>query len=92
MDHYKKYTETKTVTRCEFIKTTCDKCGEELPHEGSHDTREFYFGYNKGESYGDDGGYKKGWMVEDLCNSCIEWLKDMLIKNNVTLREIDQDW
>ena len=92
MDHYEKYTETKTVTRRKFIKTTCDKCNAEIPSGDSYDTRDFELSFTVGTCYPENSGDQKGWKVEDLCNSCLEWLKNVLIGNNVKLKEIDRDW
>jgi len=35
---------------------------------------------------------KEGWEVEDLCNSCIRWLNELLIENGVKITKIDIDW
>ena len=93
MDHYEKYTETKTVTRRKLIKTTCDRCNDEIPHSywGSYNVREFGLSFAEGSSY-PDGGSKEGWEVEDLCNSCISWLHELLIENSVKITKTDLDW
>ncbi len=91
MHHYNKITETKTVTRRELVKVTCDKCNTEIPDEGSYDLREFDLSFAEGSSY-PDGGKKEGWEVEDLCNPCIEWLKNLLIENNVKITKVDVNW
>ncbi len=91
-DHYEKYTETKTVTRRKFVKTTCDKCNAEILSEGSYDTRDFDLSFTKGTSWPDSSGDAKGWQVADLCDPCIEWLRNLLIESNVMIAEIDRYW
>jgi len=91
MHHYEKYTETKAVTRRRLIRVTCDKCNNEIPWEETYDLREFDLSFAEGSSY-PDGGSKEGWEVEDLCNSCISWLKELLIENGVKITKTDVDW
>lgn len=92
MDHYEKYTETKTVTRRKWIKTTCDKCNAEINSEVMYETRDFELSFTNGTSWPDGSGDKKGWQVEDLCDVCVEWLRNLLIESNVMTIEIDKNW
>ncbi len=92
MDHYEEHTETRIVTYRKFIKATCDKCNAEIPSEDEYDTRNFELGFTVGTSYPESSGNEKGWKVENLCDSCVSWLKRLLIENNVVTMEINLDW
>lgn len=92
MDHYEKYTEAKTVIRHRLIKTTCDRCNNEIPSESSYDFREFDLSFAEGTSYPEGSGDKKGWEVEDLCNLCIDFLHGLLIESGFKVTEIEMDW
>ncbi len=91
MEHYNKITKTKIITHRELIKVTCDRCDAKIPPEDPYDLRELDLSFAEGSSYPDSGS-KEGWKVEDLCNSCIGWLKELLIENNVKITKIDVDW
>jgi len=84
---YKK--EQKTVEINAFVSCACDWCAKPMPDHygcGEHKTREFEF--TTGYSYPDDWG-GTGWCIEDLCDECVQRLKDVLIKSGINIREID---
>lgn len=87
--HYEKYQEE--VTREKLVKIACDRCGAEIPQESMYRIREFELHFLTGDSY-PDNGYKEGWEVPDLCDSCVEWLKSILTENGVKLSKVEIDW
>jgi hypothetical protein len=88
-EHYE--THEKTVQSYKLVKTTCDKCGEEIEDCLGYDVRDFELSFSEGEAY-PDGGHRVGWEVNDLCNNCVEWLKKLLVTNGVKVNEIDFGW
>jgi len=90
--HYEEYLETVIQTKRRYVNTTCDNCGEEISYAGMYNTREFNLEFTKGTSYPEEGGHKIGWAVEDLCDTCVEWLKNILLKNDVIICKVDIDW
>lgn len=84
----------KVIEREEFVSCTCDRCGKELGEDygnRGYDRREFTF--TTGSTY--EGGYtgdKKGWEIEDLCDECVEVLRELLVQNGFKIREIDEVW
>ena len=79
------------IEKADLLKTTCDRCGTELSQETNEDIRELAIYFAIGRNF-PEGGYKSGWKIEDLCNSCVEWLKNWLIEGGVKLTEFDRDW
>ena len=91
MRHYNKFTRTETVIHKELIRVTCDRCNSKISDEEPYDTREFDLSFAKGSSY-PDGGNKEGWEIEDLCDSCVGWLRELLTENDVRVTKIDVWW
>jgi hypothetical protein len=100
MHHYEEF--TKTIADHKLIKVTCDRCGVEMPEPSdTYKTRHFRikaikktiveFEYTTGTLY-PGSGHDEGWAVEDLCDECVEWLKQVLIDGGVKLGEVNRSW
>ena len=79
------------VTQTRVIETTCDWCGVDIKQAGHYDIREFTLEFAQGEAYS-CGGSKEGWQVEDLCDGCIDKLRDLLESNGVRVSVLEVDW
>jgi hypothetical protein len=82
--HVEKYFER--VERERVLKVTCDWCGREIERPGSHDYRELVIRALRGESYPEMTD-AKGWGVDDLCDECVDKLKDLLAQNGIRLSD-----
>ena len=70
--------------------TSCDKCGADIPGpETTHDVRGFDLRFYKGLDFGTDGRDVEEWRVEDLCDSCISDLKQVLVTHGFHITETD---
>ena len=85
---YEEIKEVKEVVTRKLVKTVCDRCGAEIPEVTSHVVRELTLEFKVGYSYPDDWGGKV-WEVEDLCDDCIGFLKNLLLQNGFKLNEYD---
>jgi hypothetical protein len=86
----KKFTELREV----LVATTCDWCGKDVPREDKEDMyREVKFSclFATGYSY-PDGGWMKGWQVEDLCEECAVKLDMLLRINGIRVSAYETDW
>lgn len=92
MKHYRQWEETQTVQRRELEKVTCDWCQAPVEVERGYDTRDFEISFSIGSSYGNDGGHKEGWEVEDLCNTCVKKLRALLEKQGIRITPVKMDW
>lgn len=92
MKIYQRWEETQVVERTKIERVSCDWCGVDVEIERGYDTREFCLEFTKGSSYGNDGGQKTGWEVEDLCNSCVVKLRKLLEESGVHTNQISLDW
>jgi len=89
MKYYKKY--KIEVTEQELVKTICDRCGSAIPELRTYDLREFSLSFAVGDTF-PDNGEKDGWEVEDLCDVCIGWLKNLLEENAVRITKVHASW
>lgn len=81
----------KTVT-VEHIKAiTCDWCGCDMKPTGKYEVQEQTLEFTKGKSF-PDGGSAKGWKVGDLCDPCVDKLRELLIANGIRTFEVSSDW
>lgn len=87
-------TEKVTVTYEKEIITRvfCDWCRAERHTAKGHSEREYCLSFTVGVNYGHDGGWSKGWEVEDLCDDCVYKLKALLEENGVTVKPVESDW
>ena len=85
-----KYYEKVLQETDKLVKTTCDKCENEIPSVTGH-VREFELTFGVGQS-DPEGGYIEGWQVEDLCDTCAKWLKEILTHNGVRISDMFRDW
>jgi hypothetical protein len=93
-DIYEKHTEVKEVTLERHIRTECDWCHAEIHHHDPQQKNyrspvEFMTDY---DNWGSDGGFAKGWEVEDLCQACGMKLRRILEDAGVRIHEVDRDW
>ena len=89
---YKK--EQYTTTHDVFVSCTCDKCGKALPVDygnQSYNYREFTLEFETGEHY-PDGGNTIGWRINDLCDTCVAQLKEMLLSLGFTIEDYERDY
>jgi hypothetical protein len=71
--------------------TSCDKCAADIPgQETSYDVRGFDLKFYKGRDFGIDGRDVEEWRVEDLCDSCVSDLKQLLAATGFRITETDQ--
>ncbi len=90
MRHYKEY--TKEITERELVKVTCDRCEAVIPKpEKAFETRRFHLEFTTGDSY-PGTGHEQGWSVEDLCDDCVKWIKEILVSDNVKLTDVRRNW
>ena len=89
MEHYEQY--EVTVTRQKLVKVTCDWCGNEISRSCDFEARNFTLEFAIGRCY-QDGGWKEGWQVEDLCNGCVEKLRGLLEEMGITIAKLESDW
>lgn len=88
----KTYTDeqvTKTVRH--VTGTFCDWCGASIPGERTYDVREFTLSFESGYAY-PEGGEKKGWRVEDLCDNCVAKLRTLIEKAGIKTVDTEVDW
>jgi hypothetical protein len=79
--------EKETVTGA-----ICDWCKTEMARPEGHATEEFVLRCVIGERYGADGGWEKGWEVEDLCRECASKLRKLLEENGIRTVNTEVDW
>lgn len=86
---YRKVSNITTVTTSEFVSRDCDWCGCSLPEKyGNEDCRTREFQFTSGYSFpGDASG--TGWYISDLCDDCVDKLRDVLVSVGIKLTEID---
>lgn len=88
----KKYeTQQVITTHSQIVGTFCDWCGAAIPDLSLFDRREFTLSFATGENY-PEGGHEEGWQVEDLCDSCIEKLRLLLLDAGVTITSVEGCW
>ena len=88
MRHYEEYT-VETVKK-HLLKITCDKCGAVIPFSGAYEARLFRLEACTVTSY-PGACWKDGWKVEDLCDTCAEWLLRTLVAHGVTITHLDHE-
>lgn len=71
----------------EYDEFFCDWCNANIPEPVGYETRDFELEFSKGESYPEDS-YREGWKVEDLCDKCIDKLREVIEELGITVREI----
>ena len=82
----KKYKTIKTK-RSVIKEVICDRCGEltevNSPNE-LYKFNDFNLSYEKGslDEYDGTEYLKIKWSVEDLCEKCIRFLEELLVKND----------
>ena len=82
-------TELKTIEQKVFVSCICDWCGKSLPdHYGRKDDKTREFEFVTGYSYSDDCG-GNGWYIEDLCDECVEKLRNLLVESGIKITGID---
>jgi hypothetical protein len=86
MKHYEEL--KKEIVEKELLRITCDRCNEEIPGTGNYSYRTFELNFAEGKAY-PDGSYGDGWEVEDLCNSCVMFLRELLGNNGFTIKNYD---
>lgn len=87
-ERYEKTTEYERV-----VKVICDWCGEEMPQDDP--SREDYSSHIKYTTDGyscSDGGYRKGWEVADLCQSCGAQLRKLMESAGIKVVDFENDW
>lgn len=84
--------ESKEVTSTVVVKAkyVCDRCGAEIPNH-LYSVHDFTLIFERGTSY-PDGGDGDGWRVDDMCQSCVTWLRDLLIANGVKVETFEWDY
>jgi hypothetical protein len=81
-------TVTKTIERKEVVSRACDWCGIDIPFPARYQSDEFILKYTSSTN----GPYEnlgEGWEVEDLCNDCVDKLKELLVSVGIKLGDID---
>jgi len=86
-----KQTEARTIERKYVIAEFCDWCGKRIATGDMYETREFRILFSVGDSF-PEGGYKKGWQVEDLCDDCVANLRTLLEDAGIKIKPIEVDW
>ena len=82
------YTTTKLVQD----SLTCDWCGKEfLDDVGYYNTRDFTLEFTFGSQFPESGD-AEGWQVEDLCDECVESLRESLIDLGLKVTEVKRSW
>lgn len=98
-------TETyqEAVARERIVSRTCDWCGQDMPfpkngtlwgtdrsyYGGGWSTRYWELKYTKGENY-PETSWANGWEVQDLCDPCIERLRQLLLDAGIRLTEVEE--
>ena len=68
-------------------KRICDRCDNSIPwNTGAYDLNEFKLSYIVGSDY-PEGQFGTKWEVEDLCDDCIDHLKDVLLAEGFKVKE-----
>lgn len=75
-------------TTKQLTEVVCDRCAGPVEAEGQYDMREFTLEHKIGKSYPSESYVTDGWEVEDLCNNCIQVLRNILIDNGFKLKEL----
>lgn len=80
-----------TIKKERILERICDKCNKPLPELTQFEERYVEIECTKGYSYPDNGA-SGGWCVEDLCDDCVEWLRNLLESNGVRITNVEADW
>lgn len=87
------YKEFEVIrTEKELIKTVCDWCGKEIPKANQCNLEQepkTDISFNIVHPCYEDS-FGEGWSVNDLCESCGEKLKQLLISVGINVE--DYDW
>ena len=81
----------RTVQSERIVQVLCDWCGGDVRQSRGYGDREFTLEFKEGESY-PDGGFAEGWQIEDLCDNCVERLRQLLIAQGIRVSTVEIDW
>jgi len=81
----------KEYEKEEITNVFCDWCGATMGTHSLYDGEYILLAVTGSASY-PDGGWEKGWKVEDLCDSCTKKLRQLLVDNGLTVTEVDEGW
>lgn len=80
-----------TIKKERILERICDKCNKPIPELTQFEVRDIEIEYTTGYAYPDNGAYD-GWRVEDLCDECVVWLRNLLESNGVRITKVETDW
>ena len=86
------YVKIQRIVEDEKVENVfCDWCGVEMGTHSLYDGKYVLTAITGSESY-PDCGWENGWQIEDLCDPCVERLRQLLVDNGVKIKKIDESW
>ncbi len=74
------------------VGQNCDRCGVDVPSPKGHRRRDFTLEFLEGSTYPSGDTDLEGWELEDCCDDCAAFLKELLVTNGFKLKNVQRNW